>query len=171
VVKVTHSTERPIQTTDWHKRLCAQVMLLLAAVGFASLLAVRYELDVLFPMTRSAAFLLIVVTFFVARRYLAPRLDISASKAAMFGLGAATITFLYFAGLYSIVETGSRISAGYIDSMAESIDSMAEIATRVLTDTFDLVDYCAAMGLALIAGFFAEILQRLWGPPIRAPRV
>ncbi len=171
MVKVTHSTKRPIQSTDWHKRLCAQMLLLLAVIAFGILLNLRHDAGALFPLTRPAVFVVLIVSFLVARRYLAPRLGTTLHKSAMFGLGAATLTFLYFAGFYSIFETGQRISNGYITTMAESVDAMAEIATRVLTGTFDPLDFAVGAALAYSAGFFAELFQRMWGDPIRAPRV
>lgn len=146
-------------------------MLMLAAVLFVLELSFRHEAASLFPMTKAAFFVLLVVTFFVGRRYLAPRLGTTTSRAALFGLGAATLSLLYFAGIYSIFEAGSRISGGYITTMAETVDAMAEIATRVLTSTFDLIDFGAAVFLALVAGMLAEAFQRMWGEPIRAPRV
>lgn len=172
MVKVTGSLEQPIKTTDWHKRLCAEVMMLLASVGFAVFVGLRYaNIEAMFEMSRTAVFLVIALTYIVARRYLAPRLGTTAIRAAGFGLGAATLTFLYFAGFYSIFETGLEISKGRIDSIVESVDSMAEIATRVLVKTFDIIDFGLAFLLAFFAGMFAEFGQRLWGEPIRAPRV
>jgi len=171
VVKVTGSIETPIKSTDWHKRMCAQVMMLAAVVGFVAILSLRHEVDVLFPMTRAALISLLIITYLVARRYLAPRLGVSVSKAGLFGLGAATLTLLYFSVIYSIFETGERISNGYVSTIVESIDAMAEIATRVLTNTFDLFDFGFGALFAFVCGMIAESLQRLWGEPIRAPRV
>lgn len=171
MVKVTGSIENPIKSTDWHKRLCAQVMMLLASVAAAAVLSLRHDADVLFPMTRTAVFVLLIITFLVARRYLAPRLGVSVWKAGTFGLGAATLTLLYFSVIYSIFETGSRISGGYVTTMVEAIDAMAEIAARVLTNTFDFIDIGLSIVIIYVCGMVAEMLQRLWGEPIRAPRV
>ncbi len=145
--------------------------MLIAAVSFGVLISLKYTVDEVFKMPQTAAFLLIVITYFVARRYLSMRLGTTAMRAAGFGLGAGTITLLYFAGFYSIFETGLEISNGRIDTMVGSIDSIAEIATRVLVRTFDIFDFGAAFALSFFAGLFAELFQRIWGEPIRAPRV
>lgn len=146
-------------------------MMLVALVIFILEISLRHEVVSLLPITRAAFILSFIVAFLVGRRYLAPRLGTTTSKAALFGLGAGTITFLYFAGFYSIFETGDRISDGYITTIAESVDAMAEIATRVLTSTFDLIDFGAAIVIWMVSGMLAETFQRMWGPPIRAPRV
>jgi len=146
-------------------------MMLIASVSFAIELRLRHEIDVLFPMTRIAVIVLLGVTYVVARRYLAPRMGTTVMKAGMFGMGAATLTLLYFSVIYAVFETGDRISNSYLSTMVEAIDSVAEIATRVLTNTFDILDFTIGGLLAFVAGMFAEIFQRMWGDPIRAPRV